>query len=172
MFSLNITCKHSQSTVEKVCELLDLITGWPSFGSNYLNQTFPVVGDQTCTMVRRNSGPFLSTKPFRFSNSLGMSGVMLQHLREVEVSTLTGKLQKAHFLLLKPFCCWFTFILWVVVLLHQPSSVELQLANRWSKVSPQNVSTILEIHFSVSHPGPEAAQQPQTMMLPPPYFTV
>ena len=62
--------------VEKVCEPLDLITSWPSFGSNNLNQTFPVVADETASStVRRNFGPFLFTKHFQSSNILGMSGV-------------------------------------------------------------------------------------------------
>ena len=68
MSLLNTVCKHSQCSVEKVCEPLDLITCWPSFGSNKLNQTFSVVGDQTCTMVRRNIWPFIFTKLFQFSN--------------------------------------------------------------------------------------------------------
>jgi hypothetical protein len=50
MSSLNTPHKHSQCMVEKVCEPLDLITGWPSFVSNNLNQIFSaVVTDQTCT---------------------------------------------------------------------------------------------------------------------------
>lgn len=49
----------------------------------------PVAADQTCTMVRRNFGSFLSTKLFQFSNFLGMSGVIhpleVMHLNQVEV---------------------------------------------------------------------------------------
>ena len=67
MSLLNTQCKLSQCRVEKVCEPLDLITGWPSFGSNILNQTFSVVADQACTTVRRNFGPFLFTKLLKFS---------------------------------------------------------------------------------------------------------
>ena len=40
MILVDKICKQSQCRVEKVCEPLDLITGWPSFGSNNLNQTF------------------------------------------------------------------------------------------------------------------------------------
>ena len=75
MSLLNTVCKLSQCRVEKICEPLDLITGWPSFSSNKLNQMFSVVVDQTCTMVRRNFRPFIFTKLFQFSNVLGMSGV-------------------------------------------------------------------------------------------------
>ena len=37
MSLLNTPCKHSQCRVKKVCEPLDLITGWPSFGSNNIS---------------------------------------------------------------------------------------------------------------------------------------
>lgn len=111
MFLLNTTCKHSQYRLGKICEPLDLITDCPSFSSNNLNQTFPVVAERTCTMVKRNFGPFLCTKLFQFSNIHGMSGVnrsfefMPQHLNRVEVKTLTGPHQKADFLLLKEAKC-------------------------------------------------------------------
>lgn len=46
MFLLKTTCKQYR------VETLDWITRWPSFGSNNLNQMFPVVADQTCTTVK------------------------------------------------------------------------------------------------------------------------
>ena len=109
---------------------------WMNISSN-LNQMFPVVADQTCTVVRRNFGPFRFTKLFKFSSILGMScvscflEVMPQHLNWFEFRTLNGPLHKDYFLLLKQFCCWFTSVFWVVVLLHHPSSLCFQLVDRW-----------------------------------------
>jgi hypothetical protein len=51
-----------------------------------------------------------------------------------------------YFLLLKPLFCLFTSVFWVVVLLHHPTSVELQLADREPYVLLQNV---LGTRFSV-----------------------
>lgn len=93
MFLLNTTRKHPQCRMEKVCEPLELITRWPSFGSNNLNQTFPVVADETCTIASRNFRPFLCKKLFQFSNIFGMPGknrsleAMTQNLNWVEVRT-------------------------------------------------------------------------------------
>lgn len=60
---------------------------------------------------------------FWFSNIFGIDAVnrplevLPKYLNRIEVKTLTGPLQKAHFLLLKPFCS-FNSVLWVVVWLH------------------------------------------------------
>lgn len=65
---------------------------------------------------------------------------------QVEVRALTEPLQKAYFLLSRPFT-GFTFVLWAAVLLHHSSSVKLQLADRWSYVLLQNALINLIIHF-------------------------
>lgn len=46
--------------VEKVCEPSNLISVWPCFGSNNLQQMCPVIVDQTHTTVRRDFAPFSS----------------------------------------------------------------------------------------------------------------
>lgn len=71
---------------------------------NNLQQTFPVIADQT--HIRKKALFLLQNNNIR-----GMCGVnhclefMSKHLNQVEVQTLTGKV---YFLLLKSFCCWFT----------------------------------------------------------------
>lgn len=85
------------------------LNGWLSLLWQQQIQTFSVAADQTCTTVRRNSGP-LFMKLFKFSNVPGKSGVshsfevMSQRLDQVEVRTLTGPQQTTLFLLSKPFC--------------------------------------------------------------------
>lgn len=70
---------------------------------------------------------------------------MPQILNLVKVKTLTRP----------PFCCSYTFVLWVVVLLHHPSSVELQLADRWPYILLQNLFEInFGINFSVNDSNP------------------
>lgn len=115
----------------KVCEHLDLITGWPSFGINNLNQTFHLDADQTCTTVKRNFGPFLCTKLFLFSH-FGMSGVnrflevMKKHHSWLTLGLWLGHSRRCIFF-------WWshsvTSMLWVVVPLHHLSSLELQFAD-------------------------------------------
>lgn len=58
-----------------------------------------------------------------------MDEVTPQHLNRVAVRTLTDPLQEVDFLLLKPFRCGRVTMLWIVVLLHQAPSVELQLVS-------------------------------------------
>lgn len=70
------------------------------------------------------ANPWICTKLFLFCKILRMEAVncplevVPKHLNRIEVKSLTGLFQKAHFLLLKPFCCLFNSLLWVVVWLH------------------------------------------------------
>lgn len=63
-------------------------------------------------MVRRSFRPFFSTNSFRSAIFLGYL-VWIPLLRSCH-SISAGPLQKVLFLLLKPFCCWFTTMLSVV----------------------------------------------------------
>lgn len=58
---------------------------------------------------------------------------------------------RTHVCLLSESKCWFTSMLWFNVLLHQPYSVELQLADWWSQVFQQNVFINSEIIFSITN---------------------
>ena len=166
----------------KVCEPLDLITGWPSFGSNNLNHTSSVVADQTCTTVRRNFGPFLFTKLFQLSNILEMSGVncslevMPQHLKsgwgqDSDWATSEGVISYFDNILL---------LIYICVLgrcpVHSPNFCWASIGGQRTLHSPAKCLVKLQNSFFpsmiASCPGPEAAKQLQPMMLPPSYFTV
>ena len=101
--------------------------------------------------------------------------VMPQHLNRIQVRTLTRPLQSLHFVLLQPFRGGLAGVFWIIVLLQNPSSLQLEVTNRWLDILFQEFLVDSRIHGSIYHsslPGPEAAKQPQTITLPPPYFTV
>ncbi len=62
---------------------------------------------------------------------------------------------------------------WIIVLLQNPSSLQFEVMNRWPDIVLQDFLVEFMVPFiTASLPGPEAAKQPQTITLPPPYFTV
>ncbi len=100
--------------------------------------------------------------------------VMPQHLNRIQVRTLTRPLQSLHFVFLQPFRGGFAGVFWIIVLLQNPSSLQLEVTNRWPDIVLQDFLVDSRIHgsiFTASLPGPEGAKQPQTITLPP-YFTV
>ena len=167
MYLLNTLCKHSQCRVETVCEPLDLITGWPSFGSNNLNQMFSDSQEEFWTIPLYKT---LSVKQYSWGCLWTALEVMPQHLNRVEVRTLTGPLQKAHCLLLLIYFC--------VLGCCPVASPNFCWASigRQPYILLQNVLITMGINFSVWYSSklsrPWGSKAAQTMMLPPPYFTV
>ncbi|CDQ86621.1 unnamed protein product [Oncorhynchus mykiss] len=62
-----------------------------------------------------------------------------------------------------------------IVMLEDPATFHLQCPCGWKEVFTQNLTIHGPIHYSftrISRPGPFAEKQPQSMMFPPPCFTV
>ena len=113
---------------------------------------FPVVGYHVFTDLRRDFDPLLFADPLQILKfcrlSLGNSNLKLppQILYKIKVWRLTRPLHYFNVLLLDPFLCCLTYMLWVIVLLEHPSTTNL--------------------------PVPLAEKQPQSILFPPPCLMV
>ncbi len=77
--------------------------------------------------------------------------VMPQHLNRIQVRTLTRPLQSLHFVFLQPFRGGFAGVFWIIVLLQNPSSLQLEVTNRWPDIVLQNFLVDSRIHGSIYH---------------------
>ncbi len=77
--------------------------------------------------------------------------VMPQHLNRIQVRTLTRPLQSLHFVFLQPFRGGFAGVFWIIVLLQNPSSLQLEVTNRWPDIVLQDFLVDSRIHGSIYH---------------------
>ncbi len=77
--------------------------------------------------------------------------VMPQHLNRIQVRTLTRPLQSLHFVFLQPFRGGFAGVFWIIVLLQNPSSLQLEVTNRWPDIVLQDFLIECRIHGSIYH---------------------
>ncbi len=77
--------------------------------------------------------------------------VMPQHLNRIQVRTLTRPLQSLHFVFLLPFRGGFAGVFWIIVLLQNPSSLQLEVTNRWPDIVLQVFLVDSRIHGSIYH---------------------
>ncbi len=93
----------------------------------------------------------------------------------VEIWRLARPLQDLEMLLTKPLLRCPGGVFGIIVMLKDPATFHLQCPCWWKEVFTQNLTIHGPIHLSftqISHPGPFAEKQPQSMMFPPPCFTV
>lgn len=106
------------------------------FGSINIHQMFTVIVGQICRACKREfwTIPLYKTFQVIFLSFWG-------HGRESQSGwgQGSGPLQKVYFLLLKSLYCLFSLVLWVIVVLRCPTSVEVQLVNKRSYILIQNV---------------------------------
>ena len=74
-----------------------------------------------------------------------------QHFNWIKVQTLTEPIQSTNPVSLKLFLCSFAGTLWVIVLLHNPFSPQLQLPDWWQEILVKNLLTGLRIHGSLDN---------------------
>ncbi len=77
--------------------------------------------------------------------------VMPQHLNRIQVRTLTRPLQSLYFVFLQPFRGGFAGVFWIIVLLQNPSSLQLEVTNRWPDIVLQDFLVDSRIHGSIYH---------------------
>ncbi len=77
--------------------------------------------------------------------------VMPQHLNRIQVRTLTRPLQSLHFVFLQPFRGGFAGVFWIIVLLQNPNSLQLEVTNRWPDIVHQDFLVDSRIHGSIYH---------------------
>ncbi len=66
--------------------------------------------------------------------------IMIQHLNRIQVMSLTRPLQSLHFVFLQPFRGGFADVFWIIVLLQNPSLLQLEVMNRWPDIVLQENS--------------------------------
>ncbi len=100
--------------------------------------------------------------------------VMPQHLNRIQVRTLTRPLQSFHFVFLQSFRGGFAGVFWIIVLLQNPSSLQLEVTNRWPDIVLQDFfGRQQNSWFHLSQQVFQVLkQQNSPITLPPPYFTV
>ncbi len=76
---------------------------------------------------------------------------MPHHLNRIQVRTLTRPLQSLHFVFLQPFRGGFAGVFWIIVLLQNPSSLQLEVTNRWPDIVLQDFLVDSRIHGSIYH---------------------
>ena len=158
-----------------------LIFGTVAFVCYYSGQTFPVVLHQVCTHCNRDFGPLLLTDLLQISQVSGLSltnpdfQLPPEVFNWVQVWRLAGPLQNLDMLLAEPLLGFLGCVLWVVVVLEDPASTHLQCSDRgrglFPKISQYTAPVILSL-TQCTRPVPCADKHPQSMMLPPPCFTV
>ncbi len=141
---------------KSVCTL-NLITGWATLSSNNCHQAFAITCNESVTVLWRNFGPLILAELLEFSHIGGFSSmnrlfkVMPQHLNRIQVRTLNRPLQSLHFVFLQPFRGGFAGVFWIIILLQNPSSLQLEVTNRWPDIVLQDFLVDSRIHGSIYH---------------------
>ena len=145
----HLTCKSTWT--------LGLVACCSSFRSHYFNQMSSVTTNQSLASAYGDFCPLLLAELSQLREVGGTSGmyqllqVSPQHFNWIKVRTLTGPIQSTNPLSLKPFLCSFARMLWVIVLLCNPFSSQLQLPDWWQEILVKNLLMCQRIHGSLDN---------------------
>ncbi len=75
----------------------------------------------------------------------------VMHLKQILVQTLTWPLRNLHFVFLEPFRGGLAGVFQIIVLLHNPSALELEVTNWWPDILLQDFLIECRIHVSINY---------------------
>ncbi len=150
---------------------LNVISGCATLCSNNCNQMLAITGNESFTSLWRNVGPLFFEECF---NSAALKGFRawkdcLRSCHSISIGFKSGfsfgHSKTLILFFLRPFRCGLAGVLGIIVLLHNPSVLELEVTNWWPDILPKDFLMECRIHGSISYGSPRPSHYPHHVWL-------
>ena len=151
IYWINKSMQQSIPLCEKVIAPLYSITDCATFSCSGSNQTLPVVVDQSLTMLAHSS----MQNWFNSVTSVGFQAwtAFFKSCHNISIGIRSelwlGPSKTSNLLLFKQFSCILDCVFWVIVFLHDPDALQLQLTDGWPDILLYNSLIQSRIHGSI-----------------------